>query len=237
MALAQTLVVKHGTWDFEFEGCLEAAARQRRCGSDFDVAYGSYMASPKADLDDSSSVSTACVSGRARSLSGSSWEELSSTVDTPKSEPQRTTLMLRNLPRSYTRSSLQRLLDIEGFAGRYCFVYAPGDFQTLAASGFAFVCFCEHDAAAQAKRHFQGFSRWGVPCQKKCNVAWSGAVQGLEQHTERYRNSSVMHPLVPDELKPAVFVAGIRVPFPEPTREIPPPTLRGNVSGHAANRR
>jgi hypothetical protein len=145
--------------------------------------------------------------------------------------------MLRNLPWCFTRSSLQRVLDREGFAGRYCFVYAPGDFQTLTGSGFAFVCFCNSDAAAQAKRHFQGFSRWGVPCQKRCNVAWSGAVQGLEQHTERYRNSSVMHPWVPDELKPAVFVAGLRVPFPQPTREIAPPSLRGNMSGPAATRR
>jgi hypothetical protein len=146
--------------------------------------------------------------------------------------------MLRNLPWSCTRSSLQRLLDLEGFTGRYIFVYVPADFQTLATSGFAFVCFCNHDAAAQAKRHFQGFSRWGVSgCRKRCNAAWSGAVQGLEQHIERYRNSSVMHPLVPDELKPAVFEAGLRVPFPAPTREIPAPNFRGNVYGCAAARR
>jgi hypothetical protein len=138
--------------------------------------------------------------------------------------------MLRNLPRGCSRSFLQRLLDLEGFQGRYTFVYAPADFQTLVTSGFAFVCFCDHNAAAQAKRHFQGFSRWGIQaCRKRCNAAWSGAVQGLEQHIERYRNSSVMHPQVPDEPKPAVFRDGVRVPFPEPTREIPAPNFRQHI--------
>jgi hypothetical protein len=238
MASALTIVAKHCTWDMECEGCFEAAARQRRCCSDFDLAYGSYVASSKSDLDDS--VSTACESGRVRSLSGSSWDEVSSVMKAPKSEDLElpTTLTLRNLPRGYSRSFLQRLLDLEGFTGCYSFVYTPADFQTLAMSGFAFVSFCDHATAAQAKRHFQGFSRWGITgCRKRCNAAWSDTVQGLEQHIERYRNSSVMHPLVPDELKPAIFVAGFRVPFPAPKREIPTPSFRGNVSVYAAAHR
>jgi hypothetical protein len=129
---------------------------------------------------------------------------------------------------------LQRLLDSQGFGGSYCFLYVPTDFKSLATSGYAFVGFSDNAAAAGAKRHFQGFSRWGGRCQKRCNIAWSGAVQGLEEHIERYRNSSVMHPSVPDELKPAVFVAGLRVPFPTPTREVAPPSFRFSISGEVA---
>lgn len=143
----------------------------------------------------------------------------------------RTTLMLRNLPNNYTRSAVLDMLDSEGFAGTYCFVYVPTDFKNFTGFGYAFVGFCAHDAAAHAKRHYQGFNKWRVPSQKSCDVAWSGPVQGLEQHTERYRNSPVMHPGVPDEYKPAVFVNGVRVPFPAPTKRLRPPRLRHSIAG------
>jgi hypothetical protein len=143
----------------------------------------------------------------------------------------RTTLMLRNLPNNYTRTAVLDMLDSEGFAGTYCFVYVPTDFKNFTGFGYAFVGFCTHDDAARAKRHYQGFNRWKVPSQKTCDVAWSGPVQGLEQHTERYRNSPVMHPGVPDEYKPAVFVNGVRAPFPAPTKRIRPPRLRHSIAG------
>merc|ERR1712226_203470 len=94
--------------------------------------------------------------------------------------------------------------------------------------GYAFVNFATHDAAVRAKRHFQGYCQWSVPSQKVCEVVWSGPVQGLPAHTERYRNSPVMHDSVPDEYKPVVFVNGNRVPFPPPTKRIRPPRVRRN---------
>jgi len=150
----------------------------------------------------------------------------------PRTTPDdRTTLMLRNLPLNYTRTAVLDMLDSEGFAGTYCFVYVPTDFKNFTGFGYAFVGFCAHDDAARAKRHYQGFSRWKVPSQKTCDMAWSGPVQGLEQHTERYRNSPVMHPGVPDEYKPAVFVNGVRATFPAPTKRIRPPRLRHSIAG------
>lgn len=143
----------------------------------------------------------------------------------------RTTLMLRNLPNNYTRTAVLEMLDSEGLAGTYCFVYVPTDFKNFTGFGYAFVGFCNHDDAARAKRQCQGFGRWRVQSQKTCDVAWSGPVQGLSQHTERYRNSPVMHPGVPDEYKPAVFVNGVRVPFPAPTKRIRPPRLRHSIVG------
>lgn len=158
--------------------------------------------------------------------------ETASLAAGPRMESDnRTTLMLRNLPNNYTRTAVLEMLDSEGFAGTYCFVYVPTDFKNFAAFGYAFVGFCNHVDAARAKRQCQGFARWRVQSQKTCDVAWSGPVQGLDQHTERYRNSPVMHPGVPDEYKPAVFVNGLRVPFPSPTKRIRPPRLRHSIAG------
>lgn len=140
----------------------------------------------------------------------------------------RTTLMFRNLPNNYNRSTLLNMLDSEGLKGTYNLVYLPTDFRNFAGFGYAFVNFASHAEAKQAKLTFQGFSRWRVPSRKTCDVVWSGPVQGLQAHTERYRNSPVMHDSVPDEYKPAVFVEGVRVPFPAPTKRIRPPRVRRN---------
>lgn len=143
----------------------------------------------------------------------------------------RTTLMFRNLPNNYNRSTLLHMLDSEGFKATYNLVYLPTDFRNFAGFGYAFVNFVSHDDARRAKASFQGFARWRVPSRKTCDVVWSGPVQGLQAHTERYRNSPVMHDSVPDEYKPAVFVDGIRVPFPAPTKRIRPPRVRRNSAG------
>lgn len=142
----------------------------------------------------------------------------------------RTTLMFRNLPNNYTRASLLDMLDSEGFNKFYSFVYLPTDFKNFAGFGYAFVNFATHEAAVKAKRHFQGYCKWSVPSQKVCEVVWSGPVQGLSAHTDRYRNSPVMHDSVPDEYKPVVFVDGKRVRFPPPTRKIRAPRVRNGIA-------
>jgi hypothetical protein len=145
----------------------------------------------------------------------------------------RTTLMFRNLPNDYTRTQFLDMLDSEGFNGYYSFVYLPTDFKNFAGFGYAFVNFAKHEGAVKAKQYFQGFKQWKVPSRKVCDVVWSGPVQGLSAHTERYRNSPVMHDSVPDEYKPLVFVDGVRVPFPPPTRRIRPPRVRHGIASEA----
>lgn len=142
----------------------------------------------------------------------------------------RTTLMFRNLPNNYTRAALLEMLDAEGFNKFYSFVYLPTDFKNFAGFGYAFVNFATHDSAVRAKRAFEGFCNWNVPSQKVCEVVWSGPVQGLSNHTERYRNSPVMHDSVPDEYKPVVFIEGKRVRFPAPTKKIRPPRVRNGIA-------
>merc|ERR1719362_2511002 len=104
----------------------------------------------------------------------------------------RTTLMLRNLPLDYTRDMLLHLLDMEGFAGKYDFVYLPVDFKTSFGLGYAFLNMVSPTDAVLLRTRLDGFNSWAVPSGKVCTVAWSAPLQGLEAHIERYRNSAVM---------------------------------------------
>mmetsp|Transcript_7672 Transcript_7672/g.12197 ORF Transcript_7672/g.12197 Transcript_7672/m.12197 type:complete len:340 (+) Transcript_7672:71-1090(+) len=136
---------------------------------------------------------------------------------------QRTTVMLRNVPNNYTRDMLHALLDEEGFSGQYDFLYLPMDFDRRANLGYAFANLVDEEAAAAFWEAFDGFNRWCLPTSKVCQVRWSGPLQGLMSHLERYRNSPVMHPSVPDEYRPMIFSAGVRQAFPPPTRSLKPP--------------
>jgi len=146
-------------------------------------------------------------------------------------ESQRTTIMLRNLPNNYTREMVLEMLDSKGFKGKYNFVYLPIDFHRSASFGYAFVNMLTHEVAEEAKAVFHGFKDWKMQSQKTCEVAWGEPLQGLPAHIERYRDSPVMHPEIPDEFKPMVFIDGDRVEFPKPTKKIRKPRLKqGNLS-------
>jgi len=139
---------------------------------------------------------------------------------------KRTTVMLRNMPNNYSRTMLLELLDAEGFAGQYDFLYLPMDFQSRASLGYAFINFTSSDSAEAFWRVFDGYSNWAIPSRKMSGVSWSGPHQGLEAHIERYRNSPVMAESTPDEYKPILFDRGVRIPFPAPTRRIRAPRVR-----------
>jgi hypothetical protein len=136
---------------------------------------------------------------------------------------QRTTVMLRNLPNNYKRDEVLKLLDKEGFSGKYDFVYFPIDFDTGAALGYAFVNFVSTADAEAGMQSLEGFSQWHVTSDKVCTVAWSQHSQVLATHVQRYRNSPLMHELVPDGYRPVLFEGGQRVAFPSPTKKIKAP--------------
>merc|ERR1712151_1163186 len=54
---------------------------------------------------------------------------------------RRTTAMMRNIPNTYTRANLLKLLDQQGFLGSYDLLYLPVDFQTDLNHGYAFINF------------------------------------------------------------------------------------------------
>jgi len=174
------------------------------------------------------STSTQCLATMPNALN---------SPQTPKSidfNDALTTVMLRGLPLSISRQTLMRLLDREGFALCYDFVYLPVDFTSGNGLGYCFVNFCTAKDSHMAFTHFDGFCAWpsGVEGRETtvCTSSWSDPLQGLYPHIERYRSSPVMHPSVPEDWKPIILNGGVQVPFPPPTKHIKAPKQRGAPS-------
>jgi hypothetical protein len=138
---------------------------------------------------------------------------------TPPETP--TTVMLRNVPCAFTRKALLWLLNNEGFAGLYDFVYVPIDFNSKLCKGYAFVNMISEEHVPRLIRVFDGFTRWTHVSSSKVCMAALSHTQGLAANIDRYRNSPVMRNDVPDNFKPAIFLGRRKVPFPEPTKQLP----------------
>lgn len=130
----------------------------------------------------------------------------------------RTTVMLRGLPDNFTREMLLETMNSMGFYGLYDFVYLPIAFASGTSLGYGIVNLVSPADIPTFWERFAGLQDWAV--------LWSPQ-QGLAELVERYRNSPVMHPTVPDECKPALFHGGVRVAFAAPTEKVKPPRLRG----------
>eukprot|EP00421_Protoceratium_reticulatum_P005253 CAMPEP_0168374106 /NCGR_PEP_ID=MMETSP0228-20121227/9132_1 /TAXON_ID=133427 /ORGANISM="Protoceratium reticulatum, Strain CCCM 535 (=CCMP 1889)" /LENGTH=264 /DNA_ID=CAMNT_0008387047 /DNA_START=59 /DNA_END=853 /DNA_ORIENTATION=+ len=145
------------------------------------------------------------------------WAQEAAHVET------RTTVMLRGLPQSCSRELLLELLNSRGFCCQYDFVYVPVNFGSGSSLGYAFVNLVTPAAALRMWACFDGFDQWAEPGSTACTLCWSSPHQGLAAHVERYMNSPVMHPLVPDAWRPALFMWGMPVAFPPPTKTIKAP--------------
>jgi hypothetical protein len=162
------------------------------------------------------------ASTSAASLDGYSNEAGEIEADGQTADDGRTTVMMRNIPREYTRAILLELLDRHGFLGSYDLLYLPADFQTELNYGYVFINFTTTENVARFREHFTGFSDWAVSSDRACEVSWSDAAQGLDDNVRRFRNSPIMHESVEDRFKPALFEHGQQIPFPEPTKKIKP---------------
>jgi len=142
-------------------------------------------------------------------------------------EELRTTVVIRNLPRTYSREMVCEFMDEEGFSGRYDFVYLPTDFRTWLAFGYAFVNMVTPEDATDIMRCLDGFDEWKHDGEgKSCNVVWSDPYQGLQANIERYRNSPVMNESVNEKYKPMLYQDGKPIPFPVPTKKLRQPRIR-----------
>jgi len=131
-----------------------------------------------------------------------------------------TTVMLRNLPCPFLREDLIKEMDAKDFAGLYNFVYMPIDFKTEMSLGYAFVNMVTVEEVPRFMLAFNGFRDWPRSSKKICAVDLS-RTQGLDANVGRYRNSPVMGDEVPERFRPVLFAGTKRVPFPEPTVELP----------------
>lgn len=127
-----------------------------------------------------------------------------------------TTVMLRGLPSTSTREQLIQLLDARGYLGLFNFVYLPVDFETSESVGYAFINLTKLKIAESFKESFEGLTCYPFSDSQPCTTSWS-RVQGYNANVKQYRNSPVMHDLVPDEYKPMILWNGLRRAFPAPT--------------------
>lgn len=139
---------------------------------------------------------------------------------------ERTTLLLKNIPPSCTTAMLVDMLNAQGFDGSYNFVYAPTDFRSLTCFGYGFVNLVNFKEAVRMMESLDGYDGWASTGINAMEVVWSMPHQGLDLQIRRFQNSPVMHPSVPDEIKPMIFTDGVRSPFPEPTKQLREPRAR-----------
>jgi hypothetical protein len=168
-------------------------------------------------------ASPAQTRSRRSKKQAASCDPVSTIVEGEVLEHERTTVIFRNLPRTWTRANLTVLLEEQGFQGCFDFAHVPVNFQDMANLGYALVNLICNSEAKRALAHFEGLP---VSPSHNCSVAWSLPNQRLCAHIERYQNSPIMHESVPQEYKPALFQNGMLVPFPRPTKKLRAPRVR-----------
>jgi len=138
----------------------------------------------------------------------------------PWREEAKTTVMMNNVPLSYTCDSLIDLLESKGFSKWFDFVYLPINFDQMLGVGYAFVNLTTPEKAEEFILAFEGFDGWASSFSKTaCAIRWSHC-QGLSENIARYRNSPLMSEEVPAFYKPVLFEDGVRIPFPKPTKQL-----------------
>lgn len=128
-------------------------------------------------------------------------------------EPERTTVVFKNLPPHFSKESLMKILDDAGLHNKYNFVYLPIDFRSIRVLGYAMVNFIESAIASDAFERLKGATADG----QEIGIQWSLSQQGYDVLVKRYRDSPVMHSNVPPKFKPIILADGSPVPFPPPT--------------------
>merc|ERR1719352_27916 len=146
-----------------------------------------------------------------------------------------TTIIIQFLPLDWKQSVLITLLVQQGFDGRFNFVYLPMNFRTGSNVGYAFVNLQDHSTALDLMRKLGedvGFGKGGLLKPSGLKTEW-GSCQGYAANIERFRNSSVMHSVVPPECKPALYdQEGNAVSFPPPTEHIRKPRIHMSANDH-----
>ncbi|RLM85670.1 protein MEI2-like 6 [Panicum miliaceum] len=110
-----------------------------------------------------------------------------------------TTLMIRNIPNDFRRTSLMQIIDqhcsIEndkitsgGVKSEYDFLYLPIDFRTGANKGYAFVNLTTPEAARRLHDHLNGH-RWKVNGSGKTCEVDHADIEGLEKLVKHFWDS------------------------------------------------
>lgn len=133
----------------------------------------------ESTVDEFGGVESFTASSRTRSI-GSSFDVPMAGID-GRQEEFRTSLLLQNLPATFSQKDLLALLDRVGLCGGYDFVYLPVDVITGASFGYAHVNFVDVATAESARWRLEDRIQPNAPrpgC--RCIASCSPMHQGLE---------------------------------------------------------
>ncbi|OLP77394.1 Protein MEI2-like 1 [Symbiodinium microadriaticum] len=141
-----------------------------------------------------------------------------------------TSMVLRNIPKDLNRTGLCSLLDVHGCFETANFIYLPARFKDGLSLGYAFINFHTPEAAMEFQRKFHGMQLHPPGALGCANSAPKPMVvhpnvrmRSLEELLHRYKNSPILHPDVPEPMKPFLLDHGKPMPFPPQTEHVESP--------------
>jgi hypothetical protein len=137
-------------------------------------------------------------------------------------------LIVRHVPREISREGVLQAIADRKLVAELDFLYCPLDYVTKKGFGYVLLNFASLEAARRFRVAFHGAEASCLDSNAGSSPLEVVAVQGehrqgLQASIDRYRNSPVMHNIVPDEFKPIVLSGGRRVAFPKPTQKLEAP--------------
>merc|ERR1719277_2328843 len=75
-------------------------------------------------------------------------------------DPSYKTVMLKNVPSTYTRKLLIMTLNEMGFEKLFDFLYLPLELKKKTLLGYAMINFISHETACEFRRKMAGYSNW-----------------------------------------------------------------------------
>jgi hypothetical protein len=130
-------------------------------------------------------------------------------------EPGTTTLMIRNLPRSYVENAVISELQFFSPKSKYDMVYLPWDIRRDSNISYAFVNFCDHESALRAFFALSGRLWSFVRSAKICRLG-TAHIQGLSENIANYvANFGIPHDC---QHAPTILHEGRCVPLKQAVR-------------------
>ncbi|GIZ47302.1 hypothetical protein CKM354_001039700 [Cercospora kikuchii] len=145
----------------------------------------------------------------------------------------RTTLMMRNIPNSWTFRELKRRVD-QVAKDQYDFSYLRIDFEKNTNVGYGFINLISPSTTAQFVENIQG-TEWSPGSHPRKNVQLSyAAVQGIDCIVDKFRNSSIMSEF-PD-YRPKLWYTPFDAPHPAAVGTEKPFPPSNNITKHQRSR-